>query len=210
MAFIDTTDANDAAGDVRAMYERQQKSWGYVPNYAKLFSHRPPVLGAWADMIAVIRAPVDTRTFELVTFAAACALGSSSCSLAHGKKLLERFLSPTEVAALAGGREADTTLSAGEVAMVRFARKLVRESSTVTQSDVDAMRANGIDDSRIFDIACIAAGRAFFANLVEGLGALPDPALGDLAPELVWRLAVGRAVDREPSQRITFTTQTVP
>ncbi len=44
MAFIETTNANDATGDVRAMYERQQKSWGYVPNYAKLFSHRPPVL----------------------------------------------------------------------------------------------------------------------------------------------------------------------
>jgi len=210
MAFIDTTDANDAAGDVRAMYERQQKSWGYVPNYAKLFSHRPRVLSAWADMIAVIRAPVDARTFELVTFAAACALGSSSCSLAHGKKLLERFLSTTEVAALAAGQEADTTLSAGEVAMVRFARKLVRESSTVTQSDVDAMRANGIDDSRIFDIACIAAGRAFFANLVEGLGSLPDPALGELAPELVSRLAAGRAVDRQTSQRIPFATQPVP
>lgn len=210
MAFIDTTDVNDAAGDVRAMYERQQKSWGYVPNYAKLFSHRPRVLSAWADMIAVIRAPVDARTFELVTFAAACALGSSSCSLAHGKKLLERFLSATEVAALAAGQEADTTLSAGEVAMVRFARKLVRESSTVTQSDVDAMRANGIDDSRIFDIACIAAGRAFFANLVEGLGSLPDPALGELAPELVSRLAAGRAVDRQTSQRIPFATQPVP
>jgi len=210
MAFIDTTDANDAAGDVRAMYERQQKSWGYVPNYAKLFSHRPRVLSAWADMIAVICAPVDARTFELVTFAAACALGSSSCSLAHGKKLLERFLSTTEVAALAAGQEADTTLSAGEVAMVRFARKLVRESSTVTQSDVDAMRANGIDDSRIFDIACIAAGRAFFANLVEGLGSLPDPALGELAPELVSRLAAGRAVDRQTSQRIPFATQPVP
>ena len=55
MAFIETTDANCATGDVRAMYERQQKSWGYVPNYAKLFSHRPQVLTAWADMIAVIR-----------------------------------------------------------------------------------------------------------------------------------------------------------
>ncbi len=210
MAFIDTIDADRATGEVRAMYERQQKSWGFVPNYAKLFSHGPKVLAAWAEMIAAIRAPVDTRTFELVTFAAACALGSSSCSLAHGRKLLERFLSPAEVTAIASGQEADTTLNAAEIAMVRFARKLVRSSSAVTQSDVDAMRTNGLDDTRIFDIACIAAGRAFFANLVEGLGSLPDPSLGDLAPELVSRLAAGRAVDRQASQRITFTTQTVP
>src|SRR6476620_1389978 len=106
MAFIETIDADHATGEVRAMYERQQKSWGFVPNYAKLFSHGPKVLAAWAEMIAAIRAPVDTRTFELVTFAAACALGSSSCSLAHGRKLLERFLSPAEVAAIASGQEA--------------------------------------------------------------------------------------------------------
>lgn len=210
MAFIETTHANHATGEVRAMYERQQKSWGYVPNYAKLFSHRPQVLTAWADMIATIKRPVDARTFELVTFAAACALGSSSCSLAHGKRLLERFLSPDEVVMLSAGREADTTLSAAEVAMVRFARKLVRDSSTVTQCDVDAMRAQGVDDARVFDIACIAAGRAFFANLVEGLGALPDPALGEIAPDLVARLAAGRGVDPQASQRITVSTQTVP
>lgn len=206
MAFIDTTNANCATGDVRAMYERQQKSWGYVPNYAKLFSHRPSVLTAWAEMIAVIRAPVDARTFELVTFAAACALGSSSCSLAHARKLIDRFLSSDEVAAIASEREFETTLNAAEIAMVRLARKLVRASSSVEQSDIDALRAAGLADAHIFDIACIAAGRAFFANLLEGLGALPDPAFGELAPKLVSQLAVGRAVDREPPQRITFAT----
>ena len=72
------------------------------------------------------------------------------------------------------------------------------------------MRANGVDDARIFDIACIAAGRAFFANLVEGLGSPPDPALADLPAELVARLAAGRAVDLEAPQRITFASQTVP
>ena len=90
--------------------------------------------------------------------------------------------------------------------MVRFARKLVRDSSSTTQSDIDMMRAQRSDDARIFDIACIAAGRTFFANLLEGLGCLPDPAFADLAPDLVQQLAVGRAVDRQPPQRITSAT----
>jgi len=203
MAFIDTIHPRDSTGDVRAMYERQQTAWGYVPNYAKLFCHRLEVLAAWANMISVIRRPVDHRTFELVTFAAAYALGSSSCSLAHGKKLCERFLSPAEVAAIAAGREADTTMTAAEIAMVRFARKLVRDSSAVTRADIDAMRVNGIDDARIFDIACIAAGRAFFSNLVEALGALPDPALAEMPADLASLLAVGREIDQQASERVT-------
>jgi uncharacterized peroxidase-related enzyme len=203
MAFIDTIHPRDSSGDVRAMYERQQTAWGYVPNYAKLFCHRPEVLAAWANMISVVRRPVDHRTFELVTFAAAHALGSSSCSLAHGKKLCERFLAPADVAAIAAGREGDAALTDAEIAMIRFARKLVRNSSAVTQADVDAMRENGIDDTRVFDIARIAAGRAFFANLVEALGASPDPALAEMPADLAAALAVGREVDQQVSERVT-------
>ena len=202
MSFVDTVRPADATGEVRAMYERQQRSWGYVPNYAKLFSHRPEVLVAWANLIAAIRAPVDRRTFELVTFAAANALGSSSCSLAHGKILSESFLSSSEVAAIAAERDDGATLSAAERAMLRFARRLIRDSSAVTQADVDAMRECGVDDARIVDVACIAAGRAFFANLVEGLGCLPDQALADMDAELVAALTFGRPVDAEAPERI--------
>jgi uncharacterized peroxidase-related enzyme len=202
MSFIDTIRVNTATGDVRAMYERQRRSWGCVPNYAKLFSHRPRVLTAWADLIATIRVPVDTRTFELVTFAAAYALGSSSRSLAHGKKLSERFLTPNEVAAIACEHEASTTLTAAEIAMVRFARKVVRHSSQVTQADMDARRDGGLDDAQIFDVACIAAGRAFFANLVEALGAPPDPALATMDSRLATVLTVGRSVDQEAPEQL--------
>jgi uncharacterized peroxidase-related enzyme len=202
MSFIDTIRATDAIGDVRAMYERQQRSWGYIPNYAKAFSHRPEVLAAWANLIATIRKPVDRKTFELVTFAAANALGSSSCSLAHGKILSENHLSAHEIAAIVAEREAETTLSPAEIAMVRFARLLVRDSSAVTQTDIDALRACGLDDARIVDIACIAAGRAFFANVVEALGCKPDPALADMDPALASTLTLGRPVDREPPERI--------
>ncbi len=202
MTFVDTTRARDATGEVRAMYERQQRAWGFVPNYAKVLGHRPDVLAAWATLIAVIRSHVDRRTFELVTFAAANALGSSSCSLAHGKVLATQFLSPADVAAIAEQRETETALSAAEIAVVRFARALVRHSSGVTQADVDALRANGLDDARIVDVACIAAGRAFFANLVEGLGCRPDAAFADMPAQLAAVLTLGRPVDDEPPERI--------
>jgi uncharacterized peroxidase-related enzyme len=202
VSFVETIRAQDSTGDVRAMYERQQRAWGYVPNYAKVFSHRPDVLAAWANLIAVIRAPVDRRTFELVTFAAANALGSSSCSLAHGKILSENHLSANDVAAIVDERDDTAALTAAERAMLRFARQLIRDSSAVTQADIDAMRACGIDDARIVDIACIAAGRAFFANFVESLGCRPDPALADMDPELAAALTLGRPIDAEASEHL--------
>lgn len=47
MTFIDTIPVHHAVGEVRRMYEQNEARRGYVPNYAKLFSHRPHVMTAW-------------------------------------------------------------------------------------------------------------------------------------------------------------------
>ena len=63
------------------------RHWGFVPNYAKVFCHRPEVLARWGQLLAGIRRPMDKRRFELVTFAAAHELRNTACALAHGKAL---------------------------------------------------------------------------------------------------------------------------
>jgi hypothetical protein len=81
MSYIETISADEAEGAVLEMYEHQQKHWGYVPNYVKSFSHRPEVMARWGRLLAEIRRPLDPRTFELVTFAAAHELRHTPCSL---------------------------------------------------------------------------------------------------------------------------------
>jgi hypothetical protein len=102
MAFIDTIPDAEIDDQVRAMYERQASFWGVVPNYAKVFCYRPETMGLWAQLQAAIKKPMGKRRYELVTFAAANALRSTLCSLAHGKTLTEFF--PSEaVQAMARG-----------------------------------------------------------------------------------------------------------
>jgi hypothetical protein len=71
MAFIDTIAPSGSEGAVREMFKHQQAHYGYVPNYAKVFSHRPEVMARWGRLLAEIRRPMDDRMFELATFAAA-------------------------------------------------------------------------------------------------------------------------------------------
>jgi hypothetical protein len=59
MAFINTVPVSEATGDVRAMYERSQADFGFVPNYAKAFSLRPPVMAAWVAFLGSIRGHLD-------------------------------------------------------------------------------------------------------------------------------------------------------
>ena len=83
MAFIETIETAGTNEELRAMYERQQSHWGFLPNYAKVFCHRPEIMGLWAQLQSGIKRHMDKRRFELVSFAAANALRSTLCSIAH-------------------------------------------------------------------------------------------------------------------------------
>lgn len=203
MPFIETTAPAEAAGEVRAMYERQQDSWGYVPNYAKVFSHRPEVLARWGRLLAEIRRPMDDRRFELATFAAAHELRNSACALAHGKALT-RFFDAAAVLAMAEGGEVPG-LSEAERAIMAFSRKVARDATTVTQADVDALRGCGLSDAEIFDVVATAAGRAFFTKLLDGLGVLGDSPFGGMDAACVEGLTVGRPLDSAAPERLDST-----
>jgi len=190
------------------MYRRQQASWGFVPNYAKVFCHRPEVLARWGRLLAEIRRPLDARRFELATFAAAHELGNSACALAHGRALRE-FFSDEQVVAIAEDR-LDGVLGPAEQAMVRFARLVARDASQVTAEDVATLRGHGYDDADIFDIAATAAGRAFFTKLLDALGVLADSPLRTLDERLRRALVVGRPIDEADSVCMTVPARAYP
>jgi len=194
MAFIETIAPGAAEGAVEAMYQRQQEAWGFVPNYAKVFSLRPEVLARWGQLLSEIRRPMDKRRFELVTFAAAVDLRNSACALVHGRTLRE-FFSDEQILAIAQGR-CDGILSEAEQAMVAFARQTVNDASGTTREQVAALKEHGFGDGEIFDIAAAAAGRAFFAKLLDALGVLPDATLATLEAPFRLALTVGRPIDR--------------
>jgi uncharacterized peroxidase-related enzyme len=193
MAFIEIIADSDINDDVRAMYARQQAHWGFVPNYAKVFCHRPEIMGLWAQLQAGIKRHMDKRRYELVTFAAAHALRSTLCSLAHGKALTE-FFPVQDVLAITRG-EAPASLSAAEAAMLDFARKVARDASSVRAEDVERLQHHGFTDPEIFDISATAAARAFWTKLVESLGVQAEPPLRAMSDELKHALVVGRPID---------------
>jgi len=193
LSFIETTALEDATGEVREMYERQQGAWGYVPNYAKSFSHRPEVMARWGKLLAELRRPLDDRTFELVTFAAAHEMKHTPCSLAHGNALTP-FFSNEEICAIADQQPVDS-VTAAEEEMMRFSRKVARDASTITATDVQRLKDLGLSDAEVFDVAATAAGRAFFTKVLDAVGSLPDAGFNSIDADLRTHLTVGRPID---------------
>lgn len=191
MAFIETIPANQATGAVRVMYDRQQASYGYVPNYSKVFSHRPEVLARWGRLLAEINRPMDHRLYELATFAAATQLKSSACSMAHGRKLAE-IIGEDCVRDLAT-EDIPAELTAAETAVIHYARKVARDATSIEPADLQALKAAGYSDAEIFDITTTVAGRAFLTKIVDALGVELDANVHQMDEVFRESMMVGRS-----------------
>jgi uncharacterized peroxidase-related enzyme len=193
VTFIDTIPEDDAEGATADWYAADREQLGYLPNYTKVFGHRPAAYAAWKQLGVAVGGAMDPRRYELATLAAAKVLRSSYCALAHGKILAEQLLGPEATRAVADG-DADTVLDPADAEIVRFATLVARDAAAVTAKDVDRLRAVGLSDEDILDVTLAVAARCFFSTVLEALGVQPDPAFRALDPDLRAALTVGRPI----------------
>lgn len=193
MPFITTIAEDEAEGAVAGMYETDREVFGYLPNLTKGFSLRPDVYAAWRRLNGAVKANMDPRRYELATIAAAHRLRSSYCTLAHGRVLLDNFLSPDGLRA-AIGVQASEELDALDTAVIEVADKVALDASSVTQADIDRLRSFGLSDGDVVDVVLAAAVRCFFSKALDGLGVQADAGYRELDPELRDALTVGRPI----------------
>ncbi len=193
MSFINTIPESVATGDVKDIYDGEKAAKGYLPNYAKLFCHRPKVMVAWRNLIRSIIENMDTRRYELVTLSAAGKLHSSYCMLAHGSVLKDKFYSSEELSEIVVNIDSPL-LTPIERAIMRFAEKIVIDATSVTQNDIDALRNLGLKDDEIFEIVTVTTARCFFSKTLDALGAEPDNRYLNLDEKLRNNLTVGRSI----------------
>jgi uncharacterized peroxidase-related enzyme len=189
MAYVEIRSEDN----VPEVCEADRQRFGYLPNYSRVFAHRPEVYAAWKQLLGAIKETMDERRYELATVAAARRLRSSYCSLAHGKVLADRFYTSAEVAAIARDHRA-ARLDEVDVAVMDFAEKVAGDAASVTQADVDRLLELGLSDEDVLDIVLAAAIRCFFSKTLDALGVEPDAAYRDLEPDLRAALTVGRAI----------------
>ena len=181
--FIEVIQEANAEGKLREVYDGDQKSLGYVPNHAKVFSLRPEVLEAWRAFQGSIRKNLRLRRYELVTLAAARALNCRYCLLAHGAILIKNGVTVDQLRAILKNFH-DAALAPEEVAMMDFAQKIIRSANEMTQADVDTLRALGLTDVEILDITLTATMRSFASKTFDALGAEAGPVYAELERQL--------------------------
>src|SRR5262249_1305837 len=129
--FIETIPEDAATGETAEYYRHRRDSWGFLPNYAGAFSHRPEVAQAWNALNLAIRGGMDRRRFELATIAAARALRSTYCTAAHSMVLRDVCGAETSLHRLPP-LPAGEALDEQDRALYRFAAKSPRTPHQLT------------------------------------------------------------------------------
>jgi uncharacterized peroxidase-related enzyme len=190
--FIEPIPPEQAEGQTAQTYAEAEETWGFLPGFVQVFSHHPEAYRAWQALIKEVYGGMDRRRAELATLAAARALHSTCCAVAHGKVLRDRFYPSEQVVKIAVDHH-HADLDELDVAIMDFADRAANHPAETTEEEVARLRRLGLDDREIFDVALAVAARAFFATLIESLGTQAERPLVDaLEPELVEALTVGR------------------
>jgi uncharacterized peroxidase-related enzyme len=185
---------SDATDEVEKYLAGQERSWGYMPNYAAAYVSRPEVARGWAVLNGSIRDGMDPRRYEIATIGAARALRSTYCTTAHAKFLRDDCGDEGAMLAIATGEGEGLDLV--DRAVMAFAGKVARDAASISEADVDELREVGLTDNEIADVVFAAAARCFFATVADAFGAQADHQLRDqFAPEVLDGLVVGRPID---------------
>lgn len=162
---------------------------GSVPNWVTAFGHRPELLDAWTVLLGVIKVRMQPRRYELATLAAALAIRSSYCSLAHGSVLRAHFTDDELARLLRDGAEDEA-----DRAVMDYATAIATDAASIDQAMVDRLLALGLDDAEICDIAATVAARCFFGKYLDALGIMADAGFLNLPEALRDALTPGRPI----------------
>ena len=151
MSRINTPASIEAApAAAKPLLEAVEKQLGSVPNLFRVVANSPAALEGYLGLNgALAKGSLDAKTRERIALAVAEINGCGYCLAAHtylGKNIAR--LDDAEIIANRGGASNDPRADAA----VRFAVKVVNARGHVSDVDVAAVRAAGLDDAQIVEI----------------------------------------------------------
>jgi uncharacterized peroxidase-related enzyme len=172
-----------ATGHVADMYAGDLSDDGFVYAHTRAMAMHPEVHTAFENLVGAVAASLGVRDYELVTLAAARAIGSPHCLLAHGRKTLRAGLMDEDQLVRVARDHDDADLTDAEVAMMGYAARLSTDAAAMTDADSQSLRNHGFTDAQIADITFAAAARNFLSRSLLAL-AVPVDDVPGLTPRL--------------------------
>jgi uncharacterized peroxidase-related enzyme len=181
--------------EAQRVFDEDMAEQGFVANASRLWAYQPETFTGLFALLNTAAEPcaLGQRLRGILIAATASTLRDSYCSLAWGTRLASTSDAETAAGVLRGE---DTDLTPSERVLAGWARQVAADPNATTSADVDGLRDAGFSDEEIFAVTVFVALRIALSTVNDALGARPDAAFRELAPEQV-RAAVsyGRPVE---------------
>jgi uncharacterized peroxidase-related enzyme len=158
MSRIPALAPESAAPETKALFAAVKGKLGSVPNLFRVLGNAPAALKGYLNFSeALSGASLDAKTREAVALTVAGANSCAYCAAAHSFISKSLKVDDGEIGLRLKGRSADAKTQA----VLTFARQIVEKRGLVSDADVSAARAAGLDDRAVTEIVAIVALNIF-------------------------------------------------
>ncbi len=150
---------------------------GFVPNVLRAYAHSIAKLDAFAAMyndLMLGESGLTKLEREMIAVVVSAENRCHYCLVAHGAAVRALSGDPALGEALATNYRA-ATLDPRTRAMLDFAVRVTRASAEIGETDRDALRAHGLSERDIWDVASVAAFFNMSNRMASAVGMVPNP-----------------------------------
>jgi len=162
--------------DIRELIESVSEKSGFVPNVFVALAARPEEFRAFFalhDTLMDKSEGLSKAERELIVVATSAVNECMYCVIAHGAILRIRSKNPL-IADQVAINPVKAALSQRERDIVNFALHVATDSASMTDTEINDMRAKGFTDDEIWDIGAITAFFALSNRLANFAGISPN------------------------------------
>ena len=175
MSFVSLVTVDRADASLKATYEQIRERFGFLPNYFQAIGRMPkPIDGHFAlgtDLMKDGALPNSVK--EQIGLVVSGINSSSYCVALHMEILRSLGIEKPLGRKLATDHQ-NAAVDETVKALFRFADKLTRRPDEITQTDAEAVRAAGWDESALFETVLTVALFNLYNRVSIGLGLMAD------------------------------------
>ena len=174
--FFPTPDESELPERLQGLFAKARESVGFVPNVFRSFSYRPERLSAWFGHYKLLHEPtpdLDVADREMIAVVVSAYNRCTYCIVSHGHAL-RVALGDQVTADYIATNWRHAGLDERRTAICAYAEKLTARPNEMAETDLESLRAVGLSDHAIWDVAEIASMYNFTNRMALATGQQPN------------------------------------
>lgn len=174
---ISIPDEHALADDIQAYFAKCREKLGMVPNVLRSYSFDEQKLRCFMEFyneLMLGESGLDKLEREMIAVVVSAANRCHYCLTAHGQAVRHLSGDPALGEALVMNFRA-AVLTTRQRSMLEFAWRLTESPEAVGEADREALRAAGLSDRELWDVAAVAAFFNMSNRMASAIGMQPNP-----------------------------------